>query len=53
VLERGGIVVDWVPEHRAQVAIGTGAGDQPAKEELIRMIIDRHHRITDRRFNAS
>lgn len=53
VLERGGIVVDWVPEQRAQVAIGTGAGDQPAKEELIKMIIDRHHRITDRRLNAS
>lgn len=53
VLERGGIVVNWTPADRAQVAIGTEAGDRPAKEELVKMIIDRHHRITDRRLSTS
>jgi hypothetical protein len=53
VLERGGIVVNWAPEDRAQVAMAADAGDRSAKDELVRMIVDRHHRITDRRLNAS
>jgi hypothetical protein len=47
VLERGGIVVDWVPEKRAEVIMGPGTNQEAAIAKLLALIVDRHPRILD------
>jgi len=49
VLERGGIVVDWVAEERAEVIMGPGTDQEAAIAKLLTLIVDRHPRILDRR----
>lgn len=49
VLERGGIVVEWTGQEKAQVVVGPESRDSIVKEQLVKLIIDRHTLIVDRR----